>query len=80
MCSIFHEKPAQSSSWIVHSSHGYYTGTYMEHYRDYKIRTKEKKAEKIFNIVFLKHKYLSHPTVTPSDAVVKSLKDLGKAL
>ena len=52
----------------------------MEHYRDYKIRTKEKKAEKIFNIVFLKHKYLSHPTVTPSDAVVKSLKDLGKAL
>ena len=46
----------------------------MEDFQDFKIRTNEKKSERIFYTVFLKHKYITETTVTPSNAVVKLLK------
>ena len=48
----------------------------MEHYRVFKIRTKEKIIEWICDTVFFKHTYLTKTTLSPEDVVVKSLKDL----
>ena len=50
----------------------------MDH-QAFKIRNKETKEDSIFDTLFIKHKYLTHPTVKPADAVVKSLNDLEKA-
>ena len=60
----------------MHSIHGWYTGTSIDRYWAFKICTKETKAEIICDTVLLLHKYLTQPTVTAADVVVKSLKVL----
>ncbi len=35
-----------------------------------------KKAEPVSNTVFFKHKYLTQPTLTPEDQVIKAIQDL----
>jgi hypothetical protein len=75
-----HEKPTQRKSWAPHSIDGWYIGTSLEHYRAHKIRTKETKAARISDTVYIKHKYLTEPTVTPADAVVAAAQKLTQAL
>ena len=75
-----HEKPEQRKTWDKHSIDGWYVGTSFEHYRAFRIRAKSTKAERISDTVFIKHRYLTNPTVTPQDAVVKAAKDLTLAL
>jgi hypothetical protein len=38
------------------------------------------KSERISDTVFFKHRYLTQPTVTPKDLIVKALGDLFQAL
>ena len=80
-CAVqMHEKPNQRKTWAPHAIDGWYVGTSFQHYRAYKIRAKSTKAERISDTVFIKHRYLTNPTVTPKDAVVKAAKDLTRAL
>ena len=48
----------------------------MEHYRCHKIYVNKTRSERIPGIVFFKHKYITQPTVTPADTIVKALDDL----
>jgi len=52
----------------------------MEHYRCHKIYVKKTRSERISDTVFFKHKYITQPTVTPADTIVKALDDLTHAL
>ena len=52
----------------------------MEHYRCHKIYVKKTRSERISDTVFFKHKYITQPTVTPADTIVKALDKLMHAL
>jgi len=52
----------------------------MEHYRCHKIYVKKTRSERISDTVFFKHKYITQPTVTPVDTIVKALDDLTHTL
>ena len=52
----------------------------MEHYRCHRIYVKKTRSERISDTVFFKHKYITQPTVTPADTIVKALDDLTHAL
>jgi hypothetical protein len=75
-----HEKPSQRKTWAPHSVDGWYVGTSLEHYRAHKIRHKATKAERVSDTVFIKHKYLTNPAVTPADAVIAAAQQLTQAL
>jgi len=52
----------------------------MEHYRCHKIYVKKTRSERIPETVFFKQKYITQPTATPADTIVKALDDLTHAL
>ena len=73
-------KPDARETWQEHLASGFNVGTSFEHYRCYEVWTKETKSVRIGNTVFFKHKYLTMPTITPGDAVLKAAEDLKRAL
>eukprot|EP00804_Cyclotella_cryptica_P011209 CCRYP_007737-RB/>CCRYP_007737-RB protein AED:0.21 eAED:0.17 QI:0/-1/0/1/-1/1/1/0/1078 len=80
-CAVqFHNKPNKRKSWGEHSSDGWYIGMAPEHYRCHKIFVKATRSIRISDTVFFKHKYITQPTVTPADAIVKAYQDLMHAI
>ena len=75
-----HEKPNKCKSWDPHSSDGWYIGTSDEHYRCFRIYKKETKTEIISDTVYFRHKYITTPTVTKADEVIRAARDLSKAI
>ena len=75
-----YEMPSTRKSWGTHTITGWYLGTSWEHYRNHKIVCKDTRAERISPTVFFKHKYLTMPTMTPADALLKAGTDLTTAL
>ena len=67
-----HLKPDARDTWQEHSASGFNVGTSFEHYRCYKVWIKETRSIRTGNTVFFKHKYLTMPTITPGDAVLKA--------
>jgi hypothetical protein len=59
-----------------HSSDGWYIGIAPEHYRCHSIFVKATRSIRTSDTVFFKHKYITQPTVTPADAIVKAYQDL----
>ena len=75
-----HVQPENRKSSGAHSVAGFHVGTSLEHYRGQKVYVKETNSERVGDTIFYKHKYLTMPTKTKADAVVKAAKDLKKAL
>ena len=67
-------------TWAERSIDGWYLGASLEHYRCHIIHVKKTKSERISDEVFFKHKYITQPTLTPVDTVVKAIDDLAFAL
>ncbi len=59
---------------------GWYLGTSNKHYRCYKIYVKKTRSKRISDKVFFKHRYITQPTLTPADTIIKALNDLTHAL
>ncbi len=57
-----------------------YLGTSLEHYHCHKIFCKKTRSERISNTVFFQHQYITQPTVTPEDQIVKAVGNLTSAL
>jgi hypothetical protein len=75
-CAVqFHVKPSHQRTWGKHSTDGWYIGTSPEHYRSYRIFVKAMRSHCLSDTVFFKHKYITQPTVTPADAIIKALCD-----
>jgi hypothetical protein len=80
-CAVqLYESNSRRGTWAEHSTNGWYIGTSMEHYRCHRIYVKKTRSERISDTVFFKHKYITQPTVTPADTIVKALDDLTHAL
>ncbi len=63
-----------------HSLSGWYLGTSLEHYHCHKIFCQKTHSERISDTVFFKHRYITQPTVTPEDQIVKAIGNLTSAL
>mgnify|MGYP006160256745 CR=1 FL=1 len=76
-CAVqFHVKPGHQCTWGEHSTDGWYIGASPEHYRTHRIFVKATPSHCLLDTVFFKHKYITQPTVTPADAIVKAFHDL----
>jgi len=80
-CAVqIHENSERRRSWAANSSDGWYLRTSPEHYRCHVIYCKNTRSERISDTVHFKHKYITEPTLTPEDTIVKALNDLTHAL
>ena len=75
-----HEPPANRRTYAFHSKLGWNLGVSLEHYRCSRTWVKATQAERISETVFFKHKYITNPSVTHADVVVKAAQDLRQAL
>ena len=80
-CKIeMHVKPSVRESWAAHSASGYYIGTSLKHYRCSTGWLEQTRSTRVSDTVFFKHKYLTQPTLTASDAVIQAAQQLETAL
>ena len=52
----------------------------MEHNKDFSVCSKYKRAKRVVNTIFFKHKYLASPILTPEDTVIEAAKRLTDAV
>jgi hypothetical protein len=71
-----HIKPAVRETWAAHTASGYYIGNAWDHYRCHEIYITDTKHSRVCETLFFKHKYLTMPSFTPSDALVKAADNL----
>jgi hypothetical protein len=75
-----HESTNRRKTWDPRALHGWYLGTSPEHYRCHIIFCQKTRSERISDTVFFQHRYITQPTVTPEDQIVKAIGDLTSAL
>ena len=75
-----HEMPSVRKSWDVYTVTGWYIGVSWEHYRNHRCWIQETRSERSCPTVFFKHKYLTMPTMTPADALIKAADNLNEAI
>ena len=59
---------------------GIYIGNAWDHYRCHEIYITDTRHARVCNTVFFKHKYLTMPTITPANALIRAADDLTDAL
>ena len=80
-CAVeLHVTPNKRKTWGKHTKTGYYLGNATEHYRCHEIWTVDTRSVRIGQTVFFKHKYLTQPRVTESDALLRASDELCAAL
>jgi hypothetical protein len=75
-----HVVPKVRETWASHTATGYYIGNADEHYRCHTVYITNTKSTRTCSSVFFKHKYLTMPTLTPADALIKAADDLTAAI
>ena len=75
-----HVVPEVRETWAPHTASGYYIGNASEHYRCHKVYISDTRSTRVCSSVFFKHKYLTMPTLTPSDALIKAADTLSDAI
>ncbi|KAL7542018.1 hypothetical protein ACHAWF_007069, partial [Thalassiosira exigua] len=77
---LLHQKPGQRGSWEEHAVNGWYLGCSSKHYRCSNVWVKRTMTRRVSDTVVFKHKYITWPSQTPNDLIVKAAHDLIKAL
>jgi hypothetical protein len=72
--------PGIRETWAPHTAGGYYLGNSKEHYRCHQIYISDTRHTRVCDTVFFKHKYLTMPTITPADALIKATDNLVDAI
>jgi hypothetical protein len=72
--------PEICETWAPHTASGYYIGNAMEHYCCHNIYISNTKSTHVYSLVFFKHKYLTMPTLTPGNALIKAADILFEAI
>jgi hypothetical protein len=75
-----HLVPSIRESWAPHTASGFYVGNAWDHYRCHEIYITSTRHTRVCNTVFFKHKYLTMPTITHADALIRAADDLTDAL
>ena len=80
MEALVHEKPHKRRSFAQHCKKGYVLGTSFEHYRCQTVWMVDSHNRRTSGAVWFKHKYLTHPSVTPADRITAAIGGLAKTL
>ena len=75
-----HEMPKQRRTFGPHTKSGYYLGPAWDHYRCHQVWVEDTRATRVGQTVFFKHKYITAPHFTESDALVKASEELAHLL
>jgi hypothetical protein len=68
--------PGVRETCAPHTASRYYLGDSKEHYRCHQIYISDTRHMRVCDTVFFKHKYLTMPTITPADALIKAADNL----
>ncbi len=71
-----HLVPGICETWAPHTASGYYIGTAQEHYCCHEVYIIDTRHTRICSLVFFKHKYLTMPSLTPADALIRAADNL----
>eukprot|EP00804_Cyclotella_cryptica_P020437 CCRYP_014425-RA/>CCRYP_014425-RA protein AED:0.04 eAED:0.02 QI:0/0/0/1/1/1/2/0/1218 len=80
MEALVHDKPHRRKTYAQHCSRGWSIGTSPEHYRCWKIWSPTTRSTRIAATVFFKHKYITNPSVTPTDALIAAAANLAHVI
>ncbi len=75
-----HITPGVCKTWAPHTASGYYVGNAREHYCYHEVYISDTKSICTCLTNFFKHKYLTMPTITPSDALILAADYLTDAI
>ena len=75
-----HVVPEVRETWAPHTASGYYIGNAIEHYRCHNVYISDTRSTRVCSSVFFKHKYLTMPSLTPADALIKAADVLSDAI
>jgi hypothetical protein len=75
-----HVKPEDRRTWDTRSDAGFSLGTSMQHHRCFCMYITKTRATRISDTVFVKHQYITNPTVSPESQVVSAAQQLATAL
>ena len=75
-----HVTPGVRETWAPHTTSGYYVGNAWEHYRCHDVYISDTKSIRTCLTVFFKHKYLTMPSITPADALIRASDKLTDAI
>ena len=73
-----HKKPSEKNKWDPYSVDCWYDGASHAHYQSYAMYKKEARAQAVSDTIYIKHKYITHPTVMPKDRIMQATKDLAQ--
>ncbi len=80
MEAMVHEKPHKRRTIAQHCKKGYVLGTSFEHYQCQTVWMVDPHNRRTSGAVWFKHKYLTHPSVTPADRITAAIGGLAKTL
>ena len=72
--------PGIRETWAPHTASGYYVWTSWKHYRCHVVYIIDTRHTRMCSSVFFKHKYLTMPSLTPADALIRAADNLTTAL
>ncbi len=75
-----HVTPGTCETWAPHTASGFYIGNAWEHYRCHEIYICNTKHTRTCLTIFFKHKYLTRPTITPANALIRAVDYLTDAI
>jgi hypothetical protein len=75
-----HVTPTTRETWAAHTANGYYIGNAWESYRCHSIYISDTRSIRICETVFFKHKYITMPSFTPADALIRAADNLTTAI
>jgi hypothetical protein len=75
-----HLVPGIRETWAPHTTSGLYVGNSWEHYCCHEVFISDARHTRICSTVFFKHKYLTMPTLTPSNALICAANNLTNAI
>ena len=73
---LVYNKPLARKRWDDHEIDGYYIKMSWEHYRCYKICSKNMRSTWVADMAVFKHQYITVPTVSKADAIVSVVNKL----
>jgi hypothetical protein len=75
-----HLVPLNRKMWATHTASGFYIGNTWDHYRCHETYINITCHTCTCNTVFFKYKYLTMPTLTPTDALIRAAGNLTSAI
>ena len=80
-CAVeLHVTPQNRRTWEAHTKSGYYLGASWDHYRCHQVWVKDTRSARVGQTVFFKHKYVTRPEITTSDALLRASEDICEAI